>query len=251
MRRLAILLGISLAACGGGGGSSSQQLSTQQLLEQCLATDLADLSTLLTTLQGLLDQDGTGLQPQFNLVEGLLTGKVPWTLDLDGDAAPDLSGEVFLTDVNGAVTFPPPTLVQVLTGGGAIDLDTVLAALPDGTKLNLTYLFADLTLLHGASGSGSLGAEVQGQAVSDVSGSGTFTGDCEFDFDLDGLSPDVLGGGGLGQGSLSFGIGSGKSTATGSIVLDGTNTARITASRPGQPVENFVIDLATGVVQPG
>jgi hypothetical protein len=254
MRRIAFLLVLALTACGGGGGSNGgtppAQLTTQQVLEQCLAADLADLSTLIATVQGLLDAGGTGPQPQFDLVSAVLTGKLPWTVDLDGDLVNDLSGTIFLTDAGGAITLPA-SLVTLLGGGGSLDLDTILALLPDGTHLNLTFVFDGLDLVNGASGDGDLSAEVAGGAVTGVSGGGTFTsGDCDFDFDFDGLGPEILEGGGFGSGSVGFDLGVGTDSVGGSIALDGTNVATVTASRAGGTPETFLVDLTTGIVTP-
>ncbi len=253
MRRLALCLALFVAGCGGGGGGGTPpaQLTTQELLEQCLAADLADLSTLIGTIQGLLDSGGTGPQPQFNVIAAILTGKLPWTLDLDGDEVNDVSGEVFLTDAGGNITLPG-SVVALLTGGGAFDLDMILALLPDGTRLNLLFAFDDLDLVHGASGDGNFAVEVTGGVATGVSGGGTFTsGECDFDFDFDGLGPEILEGGGFGSGSVAFDLGVSGDSAQGSIVLDGTNIARVTAQRPGSAAETFLVDLTTGAVQPG
>jgi hypothetical protein len=42
----------------------------------------------------------------------------------------------------------------------------------------------------------------------------------------------------------------GKEAVGGTIELDGTNVARVTARRTGRPDETFVVDLTTGAVQP-
>jgi len=251
MRRLALCSALLVAGCGGGGGGTPPaQLTTQEMLEQCLAADLADLSTLLGTVQGLLDSGGTGPQPEFNLIAALLTGRLPWTLDLDGDQVNDLSGEVFLTDINGDITLPA-NIVALLGGGGAFDLDTILALLPDGTHLNLLFAFDDLDLVHGASGDGDIAVEVTGGAATDVGGGGTFaSAECSFDFDFDGLGPEILEGGGFGSGSMGFDLGVDGNSADGSIVLDGTNIARVTARSNGGAPETFLVDLTTGAVQP-
>ena len=142
--------------------------------------------------------------------------------DLDGDLANDLSGTIFLTDAGGAITLPA-SLVTLLGGGGSLDLDTILALLPDGTNVNLTFDFDDLALVSGASGDGDLSAEVTGGAVTSVSGGGTFaSGECAFDFDFSGLGPEILEGGGFGSGSVAFDLGVGTESVGGSIVLDGT-----------------------------
>lgn len=254
MRRLAfvLLLAPLLAGCGGGGGggSSTSQLTTQELLQQCLASDLSDLSTLLETIQGMLDSGGTGPQPEFDLIAAVLTGKLPWTLDLDGDQVDDLSGEIFLTDSLGNVTIPV-AVIALLTGGGAFDLDQILALLPDGTNVNLAFDFDDLDLVNGASGAGDFAVGVAGGALTTVTGGTTFdSGDCAFAFDFDGLGPEILEGGGFGTGSMGFDMAVGRDDVLGSIVLDGTSVARVTARRNGGAPESFLVDLTTGAVTP-
>jgi hypothetical protein len=251
MRRIAFLLVFALAGCGGGGGgSSTSPLTTQELLEQCLAADLADLSTLLETIQGVLDSGGTGPQPEFDLIAAVLTGRLPWTVDLDGDQVDDLSGELFLTDAQGAITIPA-AVITLLTGGGTFDLDEILAVLPDGTNVNLGFDFDDLDLVHGASGTGDLSVEVDGGAPTTVTGGSTFaSGECSFEFDFDGLGPEILEGGGFGTGSLDYDMAVGIDDIGGTIELDGTNVAHVTARRNGGAPETFLVDLTTGVVTP-
>jgi len=254
MRRFAFLLALGFASCGGGGGgggSPSASVTTQQLLEQCLTADLADLSTLIGTVQGLLNSDGTGPQPQFDLVTALLTGVLPWTVDLDADQMNDLSGTIFLTDAGGNIALPPPSLITLLGSGGTLDLATILALLPDGTHVHLTFLFDDLALVHGATGDGDFVVGVEGGAATDVSGGGKFDSlGCDFTFDFSGLGTEILDGNGFGSGTVGFGLGAGSDSVSGSIVLDGTNVAHVTATRAGGAPENFLVDLTTGAVQP-
>ena len=248
----ALALALVLAGCGGGGGGgpTTSPLTTQELLEQCLASDLSDLSTLLATIQGMLDSGGAGPQPEFDLIAAVLTGRLPWTLDVDGDQVDDLSGQIFLTDAAGDITIPA-AVVTALTGGGTFDLDTILALLPDGTNVNLTFDFADLDLVHGASGDGDFAVGVEGGAPTTVTGGATFdSGECDFVFDFDGLGPEILGGGGFGSGSMGFDMGIGADDIGGTIVLDGSNVAHVTATRNGGAAESFLVDLTTGVVTP-
>jgi len=248
-----LLLVIHVAGCGGGGGSTPvtpEPLTTEQLLEQCVAADLGDLSTVLGTIQGLLDPAAGGPQPEFNLVAALLTGVLPWTLDLDADQVDDLSGTIFLTDAGGGVTIPQELLT--LIGGTGIDIDQVLALLPDGTAVHLTFAFDGLTIASGASGDGELVVEVSGGAPAGVSGGGTLaSGPCGFDFSFDDLGPDALDGSGLGAATVGFEAAVGQEIVAGSIEFDGTNTARVIASRNGGPDEIFLVDLTTGDVTPG
>ena len=126
----------------------------------------------------------------------------------------------------------------------------ILATLPNGPHLNLTFLFDKLDLVHGDTGDGDFAVEVQGGAAAAVSGGGTFdSGSCDFDFDFDGLGPEILDGSGFGSGTVGFDLGVG-SNAHGSIVLDGSNIAHVTAQRPGGAPEDFLVDLTTGAVQP-
>jgi hypothetical protein len=255
MRPLSFLLILGILGCGGGGSSSSggnitAPLTTQQVLEQCLAADLADLSTLIGTVQGLLNSGGTGPQPKFDLVSALLTGILPWTLDVDGDMVNDLTGTIYLTDAGGSVTLPPPSVITLFTSGTP-DLNAILALLPDGTHMNLTFDFNDLGIAHGATGGGNFAVEVQGGVASSVSGGGTFdSGGCSFEFSFDGLGTEILDGSGFGSGTVDFDVGVGTETVSGSIVLDGTNVAQVTATQAGGAPEHFLVDLTTGAVTP-
>jgi hypothetical protein len=169
---------------------------------------------------------------------------------VDGDQVDDLAGQIFLTDAAGDITIPP-AVVALLGGGGTFDLDEILALLPDGTNLNLTFDFDDLDLVDGASGAGDFAVEVDGGAPTTVTGGATFSsGECSFEFDFDGLGPEILEGGGFGTGSLGYDMGVDSDDISGTIVLDGTNVARVTAIRNGGAPETFTVDLTTGVVTP-
>jgi hypothetical protein len=249
---LVLVLVLVLApGCGGGsGGGQAAGLTTEQLLERCLAADLSDLSALIATIQGILDPDSGGPTPQLDLIAAILTGILPWSVDLDGDQAVDLQGTIFLTDPGGAITLPAD-LAALLGAGGPLDLDAVLALLPDGTRVHLTFTFDRLALVNGASGDGDLSVRVQGGAPADVSGGSTFaSGDCSFEFSFDGLSPEILEGGGFGTGTVGFVLESGADTVAGDIVLDGTNVARVSSRRNNGPEETFLVDLTTGLAQP-
>jgi len=252
---LLALFVLPLSGCGGGGGGgtpvSPSPLTTEQLLEQCVTGDLGDLGTLLGTIQGVIDSASSGgPQPEFNLLAALLTGVLPWTLDLDADQVDDLSGTIFLTDAGGGVTRPQELLT--LLGGGGVDLEQALALLPDGTSIHLTFDFDDVALFGGATGDGELAVETSGGTAAGTSGSGTFTsGACGFDFTFEGLAPEALDGSGFGTGAIGFEVTAGPDTVAGSIEFDGTDTARITARRNGGPEEIFLVDLATGDVTPG
>jgi hypothetical protein len=115
----------------------------------------------------------------------------------------------------------------------------------------LNFDFDDLDLVSGASGAGDLAVAVAGGAPSTVTGGATFdSGDCAFEFDFDGLGPEILEGGGFGSGSMGFDMAVGRDDVGGSIVLDGTSVARVTARRNGGAPESFLVDLTTGAVTP-
>jgi len=268
--RTTLVVFLALAVgCGGGGsgtqnsaannpgGSNNPPLTAQELLEGCLAGDLQDLSAVIGLLQGMFE-GGDAPQPEFNLIAGLLTGTFPWTLDVDEDGTADLTGTLNLSDASGKVLGPAElaALVTLLGGGTPASLGDFLAALPDGTSVNLTFAFDGLSLLQGsaagATGDGALSVEIRGGAPVSASGSGSVeSGDCTFDFTFDDVDVTaLLGGGTFGTASVDFELASAGHTLTGSVALDGTDLAQVTASLDGGTPETYTLDLTTGQLVP-
>jgi len=264
MRTTLLVFLAAAVGCGGGssgtqnsaannpGGGGNPPLTAQDLVEGCLAGDLQDLSGVLGLLQGLLE-GGAGPQPEFNLVAGLLTGTFPWTLDVDEDGTDDLTGTLNLSDADGKVLGPADLAVLVtLLGGTPAGLADFLAALPDGTSVNLTFAFDGLSLLQGSAtgstGDGALSLEIQGGAPVAASGSGSVaSGDCSFAFAFDDVDvTGLLGEGGFGVATVDFELESGGHALTGTVALDGTDVAQITASLDGGAPGIYAIDLTTG-----
>jgi len=147
-------------------------------------------------------------------------------------------------------SFTAAEIVEAATASEA--LEAMVSSQIDVALVDVRMPDSDgLDLLHDASGDGDLSAEVALGAVTSVSGGGTFaSGGCDFEFDFDGLSPEILEGGGFGSGSVGFDLGVGSDSVGGSIVLDGTNVAAVTATRAGGARETFLVDLTTGAVTP-
>jgi len=264
MRTILVMLLALAVGCGGGGsgtqnsaannpgGNDAPPLTAQALLEGCLAGDLQDLSAVIGLLQGMLE-GGDAPQPEFNLVAGLLTGTFPWTLDVDEDGTADLTGTLNLSDADGKVLGPAELAALVtLLGGTPGSLADFLAALPDGTSVNLTFAFDGLSLLQGsaagATGDGALSLEIRDGVPVSASGSGSVeSGDCTFDFTFDDVDvAGLLGGGAFGTAGVAFELTSAGHSLTGSVTLDGTDLAQITASLDGGPPETYTLDLVTG-----
>ncbi|NJN14253.1 MAG: hypothetical protein HC813_00925 [Planctomycetes bacterium] len=139
MRNLVLgsLLSVTLlAGCGSSGGAPAAvvaQLSAQEIVEQCLTTDLLEFAGILDLLQGLLDGNTAGLTPQIDLLQGILGGGIfPWGVDLDGDTVNDLTGTIHLRDPAGNVTIPLG-LIGVIDPDD-LDLEAILAALPPARR---------------------------------------------------------------------------------------------------------------------
>jgi len=231
-------------ACGGGGGvpAAAANLSAQELVEQCVAADLADLAGLLDLLQNFLDE--TGPQPQFDLVTGVLTGRVPWTLDLDEDGVADLGGTIFFTDENGDLTIPVDDLGALLDGD-LTDVAAIVAGL-EGNTLHLEFDFDGLLTQtpNAATGNGEFTFEFGAAGAVTASGVGHVeSGDCTFDFDFADVGTDLLDATEFPVASLNFDLVSGPNSVGGSIELDGTETARVEARANGGEPEVFLLDL--------
>jgi len=234
--------------------TSSESLTVQDVLDECVVTDLQDLTGLLTLFQGLLDGGDDAPAPQFDIVSGLLSGGiVPWSLDLDRDGTPDLRGEIFFLDPSGKVTLP--FSITDLLGAGLGDpaglIADLLGDIPAGNTLHLRFEF-DEALADGqgpTAGEGELAFAFGEEFISTVSGEGTFTsGECDFEFSFDDIGFDDVDPDGYPFADVGFEARVGGQSVLGSLSLDGTNVVRIRARMGDQPEEIFEIDLETGTL---
>lgn len=243
------LLLCALVACGGGSSApgtapSDQPQSVQQAFEECLATDAVDLASLVGLLQGLLSSGQDALpQPEFDLLAGLLSGGiVPYTWDLDEDGTNELAGTVRFLDPDGKTTIPFD-LADLLSSGFDDPLD-LLAEVPEGTSLELTFTLGGALLESGsdASGEGTLVFSLGGGTVTGASGSGSFeAGPCLLDFSFDEVPIDSLDG--FPAADFEFDARIGDDRLLGTIEFDGTETAVVTAKLNDEPEQSFDIGL--------
>jgi hypothetical protein len=257
MRRFLGPILVALAAgCGGGGIAPAPQssgLTAQELVEQCVAGDLADLNGLFAVVQGLID--GSGPAPEFDLLAGLLSGIVPYTLDIDDDGTDDLSGTVHFRNAAGQVTIPVSDLDALLNG--ELGLPEILAQIPPGTSFHVTFSF-DGTLAGAAPSDGGTGElvfafDAGGGDLSAVrvSGDGSLrSAECVFDFAFSDVPADRLGG--FPVAEIAFTLRAGSDRLLGTVTLDGTSIARVEAALGGAAPEVFLVDLlAPPALAPG
>jgi hypothetical protein len=239
-----------LVACGGGSSApgtlpADQPQTVQQAFEECLATDAVDIASLVDLLQGLLVSGQDQLpQPQFDLLAGLLSGgRVPYTWDLDEDGTNELGGIVRFLDADGNTTIPFD--IATLLASGIDDPLALIAQVPEGTRLELTFTLGGALLQSAseASGDGTLVFSLGGGTVTGVSGSGTFgAGPCLFDFSFDDVPVTALDG--FPTADFEFDARIGADRLVGTIRFDGTETAVVSAKLNDDPEESFEIDLA-------
>ncbi len=243
-------VGSLLGACSSNGtapaDTAQSALTAQEVVEQCVADDLLDLAGLLELIQGL-GSDGAEIpQPELDLLRILVDGTIGWSFDLDGDDQNDLSGTIGFKNAAGETTIPID--ITDLIGGATPDIAQILADLPDGTTLNLTFEFLGNLLAQGAGNGGDLSILFDGGAIVEVDGNGVFTTDtCSFTFGFDDIGAFDAAGGGFPVATLNFSADVDGQTLGGDIGLDGTSIARIITRSDGLP-ETFLLDLATGAL---
>ena len=241
--------------CGGGGGAPPAQqppaqLTAQDLLETCAVADLQDFAGILELLQGFLEGNDQVPLPQLDLLTAFLTGRVPFTWDLDQDGTPELSGSFFFTDADGEVTIPIDLDdLGGLLGGDPDALAAAFASIPAGTTLHLGFdadgLLQQDTGLR--SGDGDFEFLFGANGVESVSGSGAFaSGDCAFEFNFTDIPVDVLDVSEFPVAAVGFDLRAGDNSVAGSIDLDGSSQARVEAALNGGAPEVFFVDLAGG-----
>ena len=229
--------------------SSDASLTTQELLETCVASELDGLSSLFETLLGVA-AGGEGVpQPEFNLLAALLNGgRVPWTLDADGDGENDIGGEIFFRDAEGNLTIPFD-IGQLLEGGLPDDLTQLLNNVPDGTTLHILWDAADLLAANDseATGSGSFVIEFADGVIGAASGDSRIrSGECAFDFNFDDIGLDDFDGGNFPETEAGFDLRLGGNQMLGTVLFDGAGFADFIGSLDGGPQERIRFDLATG-----
>ena len=245
------LLAFALACSGSSEEAySTEDLSAQQLLEDCISTDLNDVADLYNTLLNLLSNTEGAPVPEFNLLAGILAGGViPWTLDLDQDGISDIGGDISFKDALGNVTIPID-LNLLLSGGIPDNIQELLAGIADGTTLNITYDFNGLLAQSGynASGSGGFAVSFKDGSFDAAAGSSQIrTGNCTFEFDFADIGPEDFAGGAFPATEAGFDLQLGSNRFLGSVLFDGTDIAEFHGSLDNGPLETIRFDLKTGL----
>ena len=230
-----------------------QSVSAQQLLQDCVSTDLNDLAGLYNTLLNLVGNSEGAPAPEFNLLAGILAGGViPWTLDLDQDGVADLGGTVFFLDALGNVTIPVD-LSAILAGGGLEDIQSILAGIPDGTSLNITYDYNGLLTQSNsyATTSGAFAISFNDGSFGSATGNSVVrSGDCTFEFDFTDIGPDDFLGGVFPAVEGGFDLLAGSDRMLGTLVFDGTDIAEFRGRFNNGPLQTIRFDLKTGSTLP-
>ncbi len=248
MKQLALVLVLVLAtACGGGGpatqGNTTQltpQETVQQILEDCVAGDLSQLTDLLDLLADL--QNPNTPPPAFELGQiSVLTASVGWSLDTDNDNVADLFGTIQLRDASGV---PAPALLIFFNPN---DLAGSLAALPDGTQIRTTFdrpgdpnLAGDITikLMNGLPDTAS-GTVTVTNAAAQCTSIFSFT---------DVPAQPLLGAYPTGQ--LDMDITTPTNSILGDVTTNGTSSAVMSLALNGGAPMVFNVDLDTQTVTP-
>jgi len=244
------LSGVLFGGCGSGGAPAAQtssNLTAQEIFDQCVSGDLLDFAGVLELVQGILQGDGTNPPPtpQIDLLQGILQGGIfPWSLDVDGDTVPDLTGTIHLRDSAGDITLP----LGVLGGldPDNLDIPALIAGLPPGTTLHLDFDLSDLILAstETGSGTGSVVVAFADGAIASASGSGRFAaGPCDMGFSFSDLDAAALSAAGFPIADFDFDVAVDGRRATGVVSFDGTDTAIVRTRVGTGPEESFPLLL--------
>ena len=275
MKKLAFVLVLLVGtACGGGGGgtdptNSSQPPTTppptppteseiiQQLLDGCGLQSTSEFQGLYDLIVGLLGQ-GAGTPPIVITGVNILDISFTWGLDLDSppDGVSDLTGTTAIRDAAGNPSLGGLSLaeLQTLLTGGATALPGLIASLDEGTQVVTTFNGAPPSNTANLTVSGTV-TVVMGQAGAFDTSSGSLTTtagpDCASTLawtDLD--ISTVTTPGTIPSGVFDIAVATSTDTVTGTVTLNGTNTASVVVSRNGGPQQSYSLDLTTGVLTP-
>ena len=246
-----LLVAFAIACSGGGDGTpaaTGDALTAQEILGNCVAFDAADLASLLEMLQGTLTGAENAPGISLDILGGIVGGGVfPYGVDLDTDGTDDITGTIHFTDGDGAITIPfDLDQLDTLDPNDPLGL---LAAIRDGTTLHMSFLFDSLVLEsgNGADGEGEFSLLIDGGAIGALAGEATFgSGDCVFDLSFSELTLGELEPGAYPVATVDYSLDAVDGKISGSVVLDGTSVARVSASLDGAPAEVFTVDLASG-----
>jgi hypothetical protein len=237
-----------LTSCGGGSGGAlpaatetpgvndSALERTREILETCTLEDLDRFLSLIDLLGGATEgTEGPDLQVE-NFDFGTLT--VGYTIDLDRDGAIDLRGTVRFEDAQGIPTFPFD-IADIL--GGDPDLASLLASIPDGTVVYVTFASVpdgqvsgafDFTMLEGV--------------ATELDGTVTITSsECVIVLEFQDAGSGTTGS--LGEIVANGTITSTSGNAVGNVTFDGSSQVLLDMTLDGGvEVYTFAYDVETG-----
>jgi len=261
---LALLL--LAAACGGGGGSgpatgltpppqTTESALVQQLLEACGVDGTGQFQGVLDLFTGLF---GTGSPaPAFRVtqINLLSSASFSWALDSNNDTIDDLTGTSQLQDANGTPSLSGLDLTQLanILGGDVSAVATLFQSLPAGTRIHNTFSGTPpLTPATDISGTVDL---VLGTGGAFETSSGNFLSEtgtsCSTQLTWTDLDISSLNGaGGVPSGTLTLHVETASDMLDGTIVLDGTNSAALSATRKGAPTQTYTLDLGNRTLTP-
>lgn len=246
MRRFAAVLSLAVVCgCGGGGGESATSTTPvettpvpvrtlEEILSDCVTPDLQEGVEFLESVARLAE-GGT--------VPGLaLTGfdffalRFSFALDANLDGAPEATGTFRFLDAAGRAILPFDVGAAL---AGTLDLATAMASLPDGTRFVVTW-----TLLAFVDGGGVLDVGFLGGLPQRAKGELTLAdGPCDSKLTFTDLllpsAPDAY-----PTGVLLLVTQSGPDRVEGTLTLDGTATAHVSARVNGGPPEEAAIPLS-------
>ena len=260
MRSFAIPGVLFLVACGGGGGNDGTQLTDNQgegagegaqptaleLFGTCFQQDATQLAQILGLLETFFAQDGGEIPlPTLDLISGFLSGgTIPYTWDLDGDAVHELTGTLRFLDENGGTTIP--FSLAELSGLDLENPAALLEIVPPGARLELVFDVGGslLAATNAGEGAGTLIFRFGDETITGVAGTGTLeSGECLFEIDFDEIEIDLEEFEGYPVADVAFTAGLGDDRLAGTIALDGSDTATLSASLNGADPEQTTFDL--------
>jgi hypothetical protein len=245
----AILLGLTLVACGGGGGgdgsddgnidpSNPQLQAALAVLEECIPAPLGTLQGVIDTVRAF---PGASEPPL--LISDPDGDQIPFNADPATAPVPEILGVFTFRDPAGDPIMPFTAEDLQNDIGNLID---GIAGLPDGTAVDIT-LFAVPTL---GLESGSLTQVIQGGLPTDVSGSfRTVEDTCSVELSFEDETILSL----LGQYpnlTALVVVNREADALTGSVFFNGTSTAVVEVSINGTGPFQFEVDLDTGEITP-
>jgi len=224
---------------GSGGGGTPEEQVIQQILESCGVLRLQQYFEFLRAIEATLDPAGTTL-PAFNgIAVDQAGGGVTAMLDLDGDLADDYMVAFQFLDDQGQ---PAAPFDLTPLAGGFGNLDSLVAAVPDGWSLSvnlLELLPGDPNALLTFSFSGGAPELVNADATAPdpLCSSILMAEDIPFG-DLAGDWPTM---------SFSINLATVEGNALGTATISGTSVARLELQLT-TIMYTFDVDLATGTV---